>query len=144
MATVIREFVDLYFDCRDCRSHFLMAAREEKLVEVRTRRELVMWLWRVHNMASMRIGLLEIEQKPDSAGHDPAFPKHQFPSEALCHQCRSGASVGTGPMASVLWKEDNVFSFLMQFYGSNARMALTADTTRGHAASTKKHDHGDL
>lgn len=123
----IRAIVEHFFDCQDCRDHFLKIPLERR--SVRTKRDAQLWLWHAHNIVNWRVGRLEAENRDG----DPAFPKMQWPGAAECPTCRTAASgsflrrssgVERGVFASIEdaiqsegWNLDQVFAFLDNFYG---------------------------
>lgn len=48
-------FVDVGFQCDECRRHFLEASAAPDAVAVATRRDAVLWLWGMHNRVSARL-----------------------------------------------------------------------------------------
>jgi hypothetical protein len=86
----IRETIQDFFDCEDCRQHFLQIPFTPG--DALTRRDAQLWLWSAHNIVNQHVKELE-EHYEDG---DPGFPKMQWPSAALCPDCR-----GTAPQRPV-------------------------------------------
>jgi thiol oxidase len=58
-----------------------------------------------------------MKDEKDLGTGDPSFPKVVWPPKALCPSCYRSSS-GTGDEAvQVDWNEDEVFSFLVNYYG---------------------------
>ncbi|XP_065198514.1 sulfhydryl oxidase 1-like [Sycon ciliatum] len=106
----IRDYIEHFFSCGDCRAHFLEMSQNIKH-EVRSNHEAVMWLWSAHNKVNQRLA--------KDTTVDPAYPKAQFPSEGLCSECRKSSLFRDAAShdAAVLWEESSVLTFLFHFYG---------------------------
>merc|ERR1719188_524755 len=78
----VRSVVGDYFQCADCRAHFLAMPLPQE--NVTSRRTSQLWWWSTHNAVNERVRLIE-EQSADG---DPAYPKAQWPSAELCPDCR--------------------------------------------------------
>lgn len=104
----IRAFQKYFFGCSECAKHFLEAMDNEKASSIRSRGELILWLWSVHNIVNRR---LENEENESGTG-DPAYPKTQWPPEEICSECQREQVVSD----RVEWKEATVQDFLIQFY----------------------------
>eukprot|EP00441_Pelagodinium_beii_P020643 CAMPEP_0197652922 /NCGR_PEP_ID=MMETSP1338-20131121/34740_1 /TAXON_ID=43686 ORGANISM="Pelagodinium beii, Strain RCC1491" /NCGR_SAMPLE_ID=MMETSP1338 /ASSEMBLY_ACC=CAM_ASM_000754 /LENGTH=525 /DNA_ID=CAMNT_0043227891 /DNA_START=61 /DNA_END=1638 /DNA_ORIENTATION=- len=79
LRSMIREF----FGCTDCRDHFAQIPYEKSMIQ--SQKDMQLWWWDAHNQVNERVRKIE-EEGEDG---DPAFPKKQFPDEALCAECRS-------------------------------------------------------
>lgn len=129
----IRDYVEQFFACADCRTHFLVITYGFERT-VRTRRDAVLYLWRAHNEVNARVAKLEAEH----GDGDPAFPKAQFPSPELCPLCRRKASKAAGHAGGgalqpgpdgEAWDLDVVYDFLTGFYGDGP--ARSSPAVRG-------------
>lgn len=123
----IRAIVEHFFDCQECRDHFLKIPLERS--DVHTKRDVQLWLWNAHNIVNRRVGRLET----DNGDGDPAFPKIQWPGAAECPECRTATSQsflrsnvggGRGVVAGLNdavqregWVLDQVVASLDSFYG---------------------------
>ena len=70
------------------------------------------------------------EEFKDHSG-DPFFPKVQWPPPELCPLCRApsvaaGAGQGGEPEAEPEWNEDEVYRFLVKYYGDAGEKADAA------------------
>jgi len=121
----VRDTVAHYFQCADCRDHFLAMPLAQE--DITSRRASQLWWWRTHNAVNERVRLLE-EQSADG---DPAYPKAQWPSAELCPDCRlpageAGAAGGARApslqesLAAQGWAADRVGAFLDSYYGGAA------------------------
>ena len=113
-------WIEHFFPCDDCRSHFLAMAAEVPSGGVVTARDAQLWAWKAHNRVNAR--LAEREAKGEGAGSgDPAFPKTQWPDAATCEACRAPIT-GAGVRGEVVrWDEEAVVAFLtVYFHGVGA------------------------
>lgn len=118
---VLRAAISKFFDCEECRRHFLKI--ELKTSDASDRRSAQLWWWKAHNVVNARVGQLEKEYQDG----DPAFPKMTWPSAELCPTCRRTATnFFRGKKQDILdvqhaspdkWNQDQVASFLDRFYG---------------------------
>ncbi|GAQ90771.1 hypothetical protein KFL_006820090 [Klebsormidium nitens] len=132
----LRGFVDVGFQCDECRRHFLEASAAPDAAAVTTRREAALWLWGMHNRVNVRLAKAEDE----SGWGDPAFPKRLWPPRHACPDCRkSPESADAGSEGAVEWDEDAVYRFLLRHYrqpgGDNPEVAdiLGGDLQRREA-----------
>ncbi|XP_042413279.1 sulfhydryl oxidase 1-like [Zingiber officinale] len=113
--TAIRDFIQNFFVCDDCRRHFSeMASRVS--APFNTTRDLSIWLWKAHNEVNERLVI------------DPRFPKIIWPPNQLCPSCYTSSSVKNSSNKQIIWNEDEVYKFLVHYYG---RMLVSSykDTT---------------
>ncbi len=106
----VRAFARHFFGCAECAKHFLLTLDREEARRVQSRRELIMWLWSIHNLVNKRLGR---EERENGMG-DPEFPKVQWPPVRLCPQCHSTSHSED----QVDWNEYEVLEFLDRFYAS--------------------------
>ncbi|XP_024523489.1 sulfhydryl oxidase 2 isoform X2 [Selaginella moellendorffii] len=99
----IRDFIASFFNCEDCRDHFLTMSTSAA-DSINSRRDLVLWFWRAHNQVNKRVGDAEAESKTG----DPKFPKQQWPPKELCTACKKDGDQ---------WDESAVYTFLTELYG---------------------------
>uniref|UniRef100_A0A061S7X1 Sulfhydryl oxidase n=1 Tax=Tetraselmis sp. GSL018 TaxID=582737 RepID=A0A061S7X1_9CHLO len=98
-------YIGNFFQCAECSRHFLIRTKKQDSLDVATRRDAVLWLWRVHNEVNMRLEKVEREHGTG----DPAMPKVQWPPAEVCADCRRKATDE--------WDEDRLYDFLLRFYG---------------------------
>jgi len=100
--TVIRDFVQFFFQCKDCAEHFLEQANGADARSIVSKRDGILWLWRTHNGVNERL----FEELDKVGKGDPQFPHEQWPTNDFCNDCLSGSS----------WDEDKVYKFLFSHY----------------------------
>eukprot|EP00951_Prasinocladus_malaysianus_P049211 scaffold667191_cov64-Prasinocladus_malaysianus.AAC.1 len=45
----VKAYIGSFFQCADCAKHFTQRIEQSDADEVATRRDAVLWIWRVHN-----------------------------------------------------------------------------------------------
>lgn len=96
-------------------------------------RDLAMWLWRTHNKVNQR---LMKEEKTLGTG-DPRFPKITWPPKQLCPSCYLSYSRESNGTENIEWDEDEVFQFLVRYYGRTIASSKEATlSSSDDAAST--------
>uniref|UniRef100_A0A7S0A417 Sulfhydryl oxidase n=1 Tax=Pyrodinium bahamense TaxID=73915 RepID=A0A7S0A417_9DINO len=116
-TNVVRAMISHFFDCTECREHFLKI--EFRAEDAKDKRSAQLWWWNAHNLVNDRVGRLE---KLYQDG-DPLFPKMAWPTVGLCPDCRNPASSASflqaarRPEAPIAWRPDRVMDFLDSFYG---------------------------
>lgn len=51
----LRAFIENFFRCEECRSHFLEQLNQPEAAVLQTRDDAVVWLWQAHNRVNARI-----------------------------------------------------------------------------------------
>lgn len=100
-------YVKNFFGCEDCVRHFEQAAEDGAAIrkEVTNKNSSILWLWRAHNKANVRL--------QNDITDDRQFPKEVFPNREHCSDCYNNR-LGTD-----LWSEfnhDKVLNFLYELY----------------------------
>lgn len=115
--TGVHGYVAQFFACDQCREHFLAMAKDMDAGAVRSRRDAVLWMWEAHNKVNKRLSAEELQW----GDRDPEYPKLQWPSRSLCPRCslQEGATAG-GQLYELMWNEDEVYDFLVAYYGPEA------------------------
>ncbi|XP_047333151.1 sulfhydryl oxidase 2-like isoform X2 [Impatiens glandulifera] len=108
--TAICDFIHNFFICDECRQHFFEMCSSVSTPFKKTR-DFAIWLWRTHNKVNER--LMEVEESMGTG--DPKFPKSQWPQKQLCPSCYLSHSESGNKI--VEWNEDEVFIFLVKYYG---------------------------
>lgn len=131
----ICSFIDNFFTCKECRDHFLEFCSSAKM-KVSLHRQLVLWLWNVHNEVNVRVGKEEASQ----GTRDPKFLKQLWPPATLCKSCWNEGVVKRADSTSQdLFAFSEVYSFLLKFYGH----ALSpSNTTRSNFLSKERAGSG--
>jgi len=103
----VGDFMMHLFGCHNCGEHFQKAALSPKSgALVQTGKDLVLWMWRIHNIVN----------NFTAPWSDPAFPKQQWPGPGLCWQCSKNGG-RPDKDGRVQWIDDQVHLFLVDFYG---------------------------
>jgi thiol oxidase len=136
-------WIEHFFPCDDCRSHFLAMAGEVESGDVVTARDAQLWAWKAHNKVNARLAEREANGLGAGSG-DPAFPKTQWPDASACEACRApitGAGA-RGEKKIVRWDEEAVAAFLtVYFHGVGAPRLELGD---GKSALGAPKDDGVL
>lgn len=128
----ICEFIQNFFICDECRNHFHEISSSVSVPFNKTR-DLAMWLWRTHNKVNQR---LMKEEKTLGTG-DPRFPKITWPPKQLCPSCYLSYSRESNGTENIEWDEDEVFQFLVRYYGRTIASSKEATlSSSDDAAST--------
>ncbi|KAI1725012.1 erv1 / alr family domain-containing protein [Ditylenchus destructor] len=99
----IQGWVNSFFGCQHCRNHFMKMTTETfPMNEQRVRHvhDMVMYLWRAHNIVNNRLH--------GDVTEDPQFLKYQFPPLFLCPSCHAGGH----------FSRRQVRNFLLRYYSN--------------------------
>lgn len=108
-----------FFKCGPCAEHFAAMLDAQDAKDVVSKRDAVLWLWRAHNKVNTRIGKEGSEAKPDNPS---PLPKIQWPTVELCPSCRVPDLQADDH--NITWADDEVYAFLLRFYGTSQPVAL--------------------
>lgn len=111
MMKFLKSFNTHFFQCEVCQRHFAKVLDSGAAKSVRTRKDLVLWLWSVHNEVNSRLAEIEKRYGHSSTG-DPAFPKLQFPTPEQCPICQKLDSA-----SKPMYNSEEVFNYLIKTYG---------------------------
>jgi len=95
----IRQFIENFFPCDQCRSHFLQEMDGEVIRSMNSREDAVMWLWRTHNKVSKRLA-------PEWGISEDLVV---YPPVRACENCRK---VSLSASQSWKWSDTKVLHFL--------------------------------
>ncbi|XP_046605962.1 sulfhydryl oxidase 2 [Neodiprion virginianus] len=95
-------YIKNFFGCADCSEHFVKMAGENKMSEVRTLNESILWLWKSHNLVNKRLAGDKTE--------DPMHKKVQYPSKEQCSTCKYN---------NESWNEAEILRYLYRKYSSS-------------------------
>lgn len=101
-AAVLRAmhgYMGTFFGCADCAAHFMEMASRNKIFDVHSKDEAVLWLWRAHNEVNARLSGDNTE--------DPEHKKIQYPAAEHCPACR---------YVNNSWNEEEVLRYLKVKY----------------------------
>lgn len=73
-------YIKYFFGCSDCSQHFQQMAARNKIWNVTSKDDAVVWLWSSHNEVNKRLS--------GDATEDSDHPKIQFPTVNMCPECR--------------------------------------------------------
>ncbi|XP_062515103.1 sulfhydryl oxidase 2-like isoform X2 [Corticium candelabrum] len=118
ILSAIHDYIRDFFGCRQCSENFSKMAVDISK-EVSTPSDGVLWLWRAHNKANMRLR--------DAKSSDPEYPKIQFPSSEQCPHCRTTASQSDG---NIPWDKSAVLCFLMDMYRHESIRSISTSVHR--------------
>uniref|UniRef100_A0A914CAW3 Sulfhydryl oxidase n=2 Tax=Acrobeloides nanus TaxID=290746 RepID=A0A914CAW3_9BILA len=99
----IQGWVNSFFGCEHCRQHFMQMTKTIFPLNdrrVRVRHDMIMYLWRAHNIVNHRLH--------GDVTEDPQFIKYQFPPLFLCPMCHSGGH----------FSRRQVRNFLLRYYAN--------------------------
>ncbi|KAF3334741.1 sulfhydryl oxidase 2 isoform X2 [Carex littledalei] len=116
----IRDFIHNFFICEECRRHFYDMCLSVK-TPFESTRALSLWLWQTHNKVNERL----MKEEKNLGTGDPSFPKSIWPPCQLCPTCHLNPATST----EVQWNEDEVFKFLVKYYGQTLASPLTKEAS---------------
>ncbi|GJN15147.1 hypothetical protein PR202_gb02040 [Eleusine coracana subsp. coracana] len=82
-------------------------------VPFKSARDLALWLWSTHNKVNERL----MKEEKELGTGDASFPKVIWPPTQLCPSCYRSSSRTADEAVQVEWDEDEVFQFLVNYYG---------------------------
>ncbi|KAL6609524.1 hypothetical protein ACP70R_039493 [Stipagrostis hirtigluma subsp. patula] len=110
--TSICDFIHNFFICEECRRHFYEMCSSVS-IPFKSTRGLALWLWSAHNKVNERL----MKEEKNLGTDDPSFPKVIWPPKQLCPSCYRSSSSAADGAVQVDWNEDEVFGFLVNYYG---------------------------
>ena len=117
----IQGYMRYFFGCQTCVHHFLAMAKNITAAD-KTSEGAVMWLWRAHNSANLRLH--------GDISEDPRHPKVQFPPKYLCNSCYKGDKL----------VDKNILQFLIAFYGRDGIIQSEGESTERNEQLVLEHD----
>lgn len=96
-------------------------------------RDFTLWLWTVHNKVNERL----MEEETSLGTGDPEFPKAIWPPKHLCSSCYISPSKTRKENSKIDWDEDEVFKFLVSYYGKEL-VALNKEKEQQSVGQTEK------
>ena len=121
MLLAINGYMDHFFGCRECSSHFVKKP-SEIIAEVSTLDDTIVYLWQSHNRANLRLH--------GDLTEDPDHVKVQFPSPVQCPECR----VTNEESDTEDWEVQEVITFLKHMYTQE-------NIVRGEASTSSRDQH---
>ena len=120
-ATTIRDFINTFFGCLECRQHFLTMFDDCTVFDRCVRLfdeapydddplwiEMTIYFWKVHNHVNQRLYREEMQRRGEAIpSEEIIMDLTQWPSTELCSRCRK---------ADGSWNEKQVYLFLHRKY----------------------------
>jgi len=81
VLNAMKNYVDNFFSCRECASHFMSMIKNGSSIEheVKSYKDAVLFLWSKHNEVNLRLQGDETD--------DPFYPKALYPTKNFCSKC---------------------------------------------------------
>jgi len=117
----IRQYMEYFFDCDECRDNFL--AMSTDIDSVTSSDEAILWLWKAHQSVNVRLSHEEVELTGGPS--DPSFPKVLFPLEKHCPQCYSDND------SSNLMNSEEVLQYLKSYYSARPKLLYGKELNSG-------------
>jgi len=118
----VRGFIQHYFVCSECAQHFVDYATSEEAIEVTSKKDAVMWVWKTHNIVNKR--LAGEEEGENKKREDARHLKVQWPTVEVCPHCVVGGD----------WDEEAVYSFMLETYSLKEAVKSGGGNSRGRTA----------
>mmetsp|Transcript_3497 Transcript_3497/g.7877 ORF Transcript_3497/g.7877 Transcript_3497/m.7877 type:complete len:618 (-) Transcript_3497:102-1955(-) len=132
MVRSLHSFIDKFFMCDVCRTHFLQVLAGEQgpgTGGVATQRDFALWLWEAHNIVNLRLG----REEKELGQEDPSRLKVVYPERERCPSCyAASASSDNGAGAGAegdgeggggeSFNRDDVLLFLTAHYTAPGRL----------------------
>lgn len=115
-------YIKYFFGCSDCSNHFQQMAARNKIWNVTSKDDAILWLWSSHNEVNKRLS--------GDATEDSDHPKIQFPSAETCPECRKKILTNHHNHRQYTldngheWNLLEVLQFLKKMYGFDNRHPL--------------------
>lgn len=127
--TAICDFIHNFFVCEECRQHFYGMCSSVSN-PFKSARDFVLWLWEAHNKVNKRL----MKEEASLETGDPKFPKTIWPPKQLCSSCYLSKSSKNG---QIEWDNDEVFKFLVSYYGRTLVTLYKGKELLGDSESNK-------
>lgn len=115
-------YIKYFFGCSDCSNHFQQMAARNKIWNVTSKDDAILWLWSSHNEVNRRLSGDNTE--------DPDHPKIKFPSVDACPECRKKILTNHHNHRQYTlddgheWNLIEILNFLKRMYGLDNRNPL--------------------
>lgn len=94
-------YIKHFFGCTECSKHFQAMSARNRIWNVTSKDQAVLWLWSSHNEVNQRLS--------GDITEDKNHPKIQFPTEDQCRVCHKKSGE---------WDKNEVLEFLRRHYGN--------------------------
>jgi len=110
----MKNYVDNFFSCRECASHFMSMIKNGSSIEheVKSYKDAVLFLWSKHNEVNLRLQGDETD--------DPFYPKALYPTKNFCSKCYVNS---TNP------DPKKTFNFLHNLYSKESLIVASGEDT---------------
>lgn len=108
-------YVKYFFGCRQCSEHFQGMAKKNKIWNVTSKDNAVLWLWSAHNEVNGRLA--------GDITEDPAHPKIMYPSTDMCQDCRKETSTDK----NIDWDKTEVLMYMKRVHSMENVSRLGVD-----------------
>lgn len=108
-------YVKYFFGCRECSDHFQEMAKKNKIWNVTSKDNAVLWLWSAHNEVNGRLA--------GDITEDPEHPKIIYPSTDMCQDCRKETSTNK----IIDWDKTEVLMYLKRIHSMENVSRLGVD-----------------
>jgi len=119
LSSTIFDYVQHFFQCRHCAKNFILKVQSISQGTLPKKpKDIMMWLWRIHNMANVKLA--------GDITEDPSHPKSLWPSDISCPECRphpwnivSSQLNMMQTVDGVLWNYEATSNYLMNLYAND-------------------------
>ena len=126
--TVLRNWVDHYFLCDTCRSHFLATVDSYLKNEDISMKDVVLFLWQTHNRVNLRVHVED--------GNESDKEKVLYPTKLSCLSCwKTESNLGLEDGAIALFEQERVFDYLVFTYQAHGYRIPATVGIRGYDLS---------
>lgn len=108
-------YVKYFFGCRECSDHFQAMAKKNKIWNVTSKDNAVLWLWSAHNEVNGRLA--------GDITEDPEHPKIMYPSTDMCQDCRKDGSTNQ----VIDWDKTEVLMYMKRVHSMENVSRLGVD-----------------
>jgi thiol oxidase len=118
-------YIKHFFGCTDCSKHFQSMSSKNKIWNVTSEDQAVLWLWASHNQVNKRLS--------GDITEDPEHRKIQFPSHEMCPDCRIERT-SYNQNDSIDWDKSQVLQYLKNIFSVENLSNLGSNDERTFAA----------
>lgn len=108
-------YIKGFFGCTECSNHFQEMAKRNKIWNVTSKDNAVLWLWAAHNEVNTRLA--------GDITEDPKHPKIMYPSIDMCQECRKETSTNK----VIDWDKTEVLMYMKRVHSMENVSRLGVD-----------------